>query len=81
MKFKEEILEKLFILITGALSLVTALAWNEAMRALFKGPCEIPEAGALCHLYVGGPWIYAILVTIFSVFMILMITKLLKKEN
>ena len=58
---KKAVMEKLIALVTAAFGLVAALAWNDAIKALFKGPCKIlgianPEAGALCHLSSGGPW-------------------------
>jgi hypothetical protein len=33
---KEEILDKLAVLITAAFGLVSALAWNQAITAIFK---------------------------------------------
>jgi hypothetical protein len=65
---KKEVVEKLAALVTAAFGLVAALAWNDAIKALFKGPCGTEGAGALCQLSSGGPWVYAILVTIIAVF-------------
>ncbi len=69
---KKDIVEKLAALVTAAFGLVAALAWNDAIKALFKGPCTVlgvanPEAGALCSLSSGGPWVYAVIVTIIAV--------------
>jgi len=64
---KKDVIEKLAALVTAAFGLVAALAWNDAIRALFVGPCGSEEAGALCMLSSGGPWVYAILVTILAV--------------
>lgn len=64
---KKEVIEKLAALVTAAFGLVAALAWNEAIRALFVGPCGAEDAGALCSLSSGGPWFYAIFVTILAV--------------
>ena len=64
---KKEVIEKLAALITAAFGLVAALAWNDAIRALFVGPCGTEGAGALCRLSSGGPWVYAILVTFLAV--------------
>lgn len=64
---KTEVIEKLASLITAAFGLVAALAWNDAIRALFMGPCETEGAGVLCALSSGGPWAYAIIVTIIAV--------------
>ncbi len=63
----KEVVEKLAALITAAFGLVAALAWNDAIRALFVGPCGAENAGALCALSTGGPWIYAVFVTILAV--------------
>ena len=61
------VIEKLAALITAAFGLVAALAWNDAIKALFKGPCGSEGAGALCTLSSGGPWVYAIIVTVLAV--------------
>lgn len=63
-----EVIEKLATLLTAAFGLVAALAWNEAIKALFVGPCSAENAGTLCYLSFGGPWIYAVLVTLLAVF-------------
>lgn len=59
---KKEVIEKLAALVTAAFGLVAALAWNDAIKALFA------EGGALEALSSGGPWVYAIFVTIIAVF-------------
>ena len=64
---KKDVTEKLSALIIAAFGLVAALAWNEAIKALFLGPCGTEGAGALCALSSGGPWVYAIFVTILAV--------------
>jgi hypothetical protein len=64
---KSEMVEKLAALITAAFGLVAALAWNDAIHALFIGPCGSEGAGALCMLSSGGPWVYALIVTIIAV--------------
>lgn len=64
---KKDVLEKVAALVTAAFGLVAALAWNDAIKALFKGPCETEGAGALCSLAAGGPWVYAVIVTIIAV--------------
>jgi hypothetical protein len=52
------VIEKLESLITAAFGLVAALAWNSAIQSLFdKTP----------WLKAGGPWAYAILVTVIAV--------------
>lgn len=64
---KKDVVEKLAALITAAFGLVAALAWNDAIKSLFVGPCGAEGAGALCMFSAGGPWVYAIFVTIIAV--------------
>jgi predicted outer membrane lipoprotein len=78
---KKDVLEKVSALIIAAFGLVAALAWNEAIKALFVGPCESEGAGALCALSGGGPWVYAIIVTIFAVIAAIWIGKMEEKAN
>ncbi len=72
---KQDVIEKLAVLLTAAFGLVAALAWNDAIKALFKGPCGADGAGALCSLAAGGPWVYAVFVTILAVFAAIWIGK------
>lgn len=65
---KKDVIEKLTTLITAAFGLVAALAWNDAIKALFVGPCGTENAGAFCSISSTGPWVYAIIVTIIAVF-------------
>lgn len=74
-KMKTEVIEKLAALITGAFGLVAALAWNEAIKAMFK------EGGLLYFLASGGPWIYAIFVTIIAVFAAIWIGNMAEKAK
>ena len=76
---KKDVLEKVAALLTAAFGLVAALAWNDAIKALFKGPCGTEGAGALCSLSSGGPWVYAIIITIIAVFVTIWIGKLTAK--
>lgn len=78
---KSEIIEKMAALITVSFGLVAALAWNDAIKSLFKGPCGTEGAGALCSLSSGGPWIYAIAVTILAVLATIWIAKLAEKSK
>ncbi len=64
---KEQAIEKLSTLTTSAFGLVAALAWNEAIKSLFKSPCGLETSGSLCYLASGGVWVYAIIVTIIAV--------------
>lgn len=76
---KKEILEKLASLVTAAFGLIAALAWNDAIRALFVGPCGSDNAGALCMLSGYGPWFYAIIVTILAVVVTIWIARISEK--
>ena len=78
---KKDIIEKFTLLITGAFGLIAALAWNDAIKALFKGPCGVEGAGSLCMLSNGGPWVYAIFVTILAVLATIWIAKLAEKAH
>ena len=76
---KSEITEKFAALITAAFGLIAALAWNDAIKALFVGPCGSEGAGILCKLSAGGPWVYAAIVTIIAVLATLWIGKISQK--
>jgi hypothetical protein len=78
---KSEVIEKLAALITAAFGLVAALAWNDAIKALFKGPCGTEGAGALCALSSGGPWVYAIIITVIAVIATMWIARIAAKNN
>ena len=78
---KKDMVEKLAALVTAAFGLVAALAWNDAIKALFKGPCGTEGAGALCALSAGGPWVYAIIVTILAVIATIWIGKVAEKSK
>lgn len=78
---KKDVIEKLAALITAAFGLVAALAWNDAIKALFKGPCGAEGAGALCSLSNGGPWVYAIFVTILAVIAAIWIGRVAARAN
>lgn len=78
---KKDVIEKLAALVTAAFGLVAALAWNDAIKALFVGPCGSENAGALCSLSSGGPWAYAILVTILAVIATIWIGRISSRAN
>ncbi|MDD2647085.1 MAG: DUF5654 family protein [Patescibacteria group bacterium] len=69
---KLEILEKLSSLITAGFGLVAALAWNEAILALFS--TIFPKQNALW-----GKLIYAIIVTMIVVVITIKIGNLIAK--
>jgi uncharacterized YccA/Bax inhibitor family protein len=77
---KHQVTEKFAALITAAFGLVAALAWNDAIKALFVGPCGDEKAGALCSLSSGGPWVYAIFVTILAVVATIWIARVAEKK-
>lgn len=78
---KKDVIDKFAALVTAAFGLVAALAWNDAIKALFKGPCGTEGAGSLCQLSAGGPWVYAIIVTIIAVIATLWIGKISEKAK
>jgi hypothetical protein len=78
---RKDVIEKLAALITAAFGLVAALAWNDAIKALFVGPCGTEGAGALCMLSSGGPWVYALLVTVLAVIATIWIAKVAEKSK
>ena len=57
---KQEVLDKIAALVTAAFGLVAALAWNDAIKAVFKEIFGKADA-------VGPMLIYAIIVTIIAV--------------
>ena len=80
-KMRKNIIEKISALIVAAFGLVAALAWNDAIKALFVGPCGTENAGPLCALSAGGPWVYAIIITIIAVFAAIWIGKIEAKAK
>jgi hypothetical protein len=78
---RNQVIEKLAALITAAFGLVAALAWNDAIKALFAGPCGTEGAGALCSLSSGGPWLYAVIVTLIAVIATIWIGKVAEKAK
>ena len=70
---QKEVIDKLSELMTAAFGLVAALAWNDAIKAMFA-PGGVFE-GAAAY----GPWAYAIFVTIIAVLMTVYIGGLAKK--
>ena len=68
---KTDLIDKFAILITTAFGLVAALAWNEAIKSAIK------QFG----LDIYGPWVYAIIVTIFAVMITFWIGKISQKAK
>lgn len=65
------ILQRTSELMTAALSLVAALAWNDAIQSLFK--LVFGEAGSLVAKFV-----YAVLITVLVVFAVTRLAKITK---
>ncbi|MCF7872026.1 DUF5654 family protein [Candidatus Woesearchaeota archaeon] len=78
---KKEVIEKIAALVTAAFGLVAALAWNDAIKALFVGPCGTEGAGTLCAVSSGGPWVYAIIITIIAVIAAIWVGKAVEKAK
>ena len=78
---RKDVVEKFAALITAAFGLIAALAWNDAIKALFVGPCGSENAGALCSLSDGGPWVYAVIVTILAVIATIWVAKVAEKAR
>ena len=66
--FKKEILDKFAALVTAAFGLVAALAWNDAIKAVFKEVFGKADA-------VGPMLIYAVIVTIFAVILTMVVAR------
>jgi len=72
-------------MVTAAFGLVAALAWNEAIKALFT--CQqIPNSNQLsCGPLAGaaayGPWVYAIFVTIIAIIVAIWIGRIAKRAT
>ena len=65
---KQEVLDKIAALITAAFGLVAALAWNDAIKAIFKEVFGTADA-------VGPMLIYAIMVTIIAVILTIIVAR------
>ena len=65
---KVEVLDKISALVTAAFGLVAALAWNEAIKAIFKEIFGEAES-------IGPLLIYAIVVTIAAVILTIIVAR------
>ena len=65
---KVEVLDKIAALITAAFGLVAALAWNEAIKVIFKEIFGTEEA-------IAPMLIYAIVVTILAVILTIVVAR------
>jgi uncharacterized membrane protein YidH (DUF202 family) len=71
---KVEVLDKIAALVTAAFGLVAALAWNEAIKAIFKEIFGTAEA-------IGPMLIYAIVVTIVAVILTIIVARAASKAK
>jgi uncharacterized membrane protein YidH (DUF202 family) len=71
---KKELIEKMAALMTAAFGLVAALAWNDAIKELFKE--VFGEQETLIPMLT-----YALIVTIVAVLVILWVGKLAEKAD
>ncbi|MFB5611115.1 MAG: DUF5654 family protein [Nitrosopumilaceae archaeon] len=60
---REEILDKFSALITAAFGLVAALAWNEAIKAIFKEVFGTAESTVPLIIYASTVTIIAVILT------------------
>jgi uncharacterized membrane protein len=74
MSFKTEVIEKIAALVTAALGLVAALAWNGAIQELFT--LFFGEQSTLVAMFV-----YAIVVTIIAVIAVILIGRAAAKAK
>ncbi len=65
---KQEVMDKIAALVTAAFGLVAALAWNDAIKAIFKQVFGTDSA-------VGPMLIYAIMVTIIAVILTIIVAR------
>ena len=65
---KQEVMDKIAALVTAAFGLVAALAWNDAIKAVFKEIFGKEDA-------VGPMLIYAVIVTIIAVILTIIVAR------
>ena len=65
---KVEVLDKIAALVTAAFGLVAALAWNDAIKAVFKEIFGAEDA-------IGPMLIYAIIITIAAVILTIVVAR------
>lgn len=71
---KTEILDKIAALVTAAFGLVAALAWNDAIKAVFKEVFGASET-------IGPMLIYAVIVTIIAVILTIIVARAAAKAK
>jgi len=71
---KGEIIDKLAALITAAFALVAALAWNETIKAIFRGIFGTQDT-------IWSWVVYAGIITVIAVFVTIRIAKISQKAK
>jgi hypothetical protein len=71
---KQEVLDKMGALITAAFGLVAALAWNDAIKAIFKE--VFGDSGTIVPMLI-----YASTVTIIAVILIIIVARAVAKAK
>jgi len=71
---KQEILDKIAALVTAAFGLVAALAWNDAIKLLFKELFGTQEQ-------VGPMLVYAIFITVIAVILTIIVARAASKAK
>ncbi|HET6404983.1 MAG TPA: DUF5654 family protein [Candidatus Thermoplasmatota archaeon] len=74
--FQREVLDKMSALATAAFGLVAALAWNNAIQAVFQRYYPAPGVEANPTTQIGPLVVYALIITIIAVAVILGIGRL-----
>ena len=69
---KDEVIEKMTVMVTSAFGLVAALAWNSAIQEWFKSQT---------WLQAGGPFGYAFVVTIIAVLVAIWLGRVAEKAK
>lgn len=77
-KFRQELLKQMVTLSTAGFGLVAALAWNEAIQAFVT---EYVDKYVSIGSGIISRFIYAIIITIFAVFITYQLTKLSENDD
>ena len=72
-ELQKEVIKRMFALATPGFGLVAALAWNEAIKSLFK---EYVDKYVKVGGVVGSRFLYAVVVTVLAVFITYQLSKL-----
>jgi uncharacterized membrane protein len=75
---KQEVMDKIAALVTAAFGLVAALAWNDAIKAVFK---EVFGTADAVGPMFGPMLIYAIMVTIIAVILTIVVARAAAKAK